>query len=181
MNQPILSVRELQEEDIDFIANYWLGADDEFLKAMGVDLAKIPAREQWKAMLKEQLSQPLEEKKSYCIIWESAGKAIGHSNINKIIFGQEAYMHLHLWNTGLRKKGWGTALIKMTLPWFFEKYKLKNLYCEPYALNPAPNKTLEKAGFEFLRSYITTPGWINFEQPVNLWIMSRQRYKIMVE
>jgi RimJ/RimL family protein N-acetyltransferase len=124
---------------------------------------------------------PIEEKKSYCIIWQADGKAIRHSNINKTIFGQEAYMHLHLWNTGLRKKGWATKLVELTLPWFFEKYKLKKLYCEPYALNPAPNKVLEKAGFEFLKTFTTTPGWINFEQPVNLWTMSYQQYKKMFQ
>ncbi len=125
----------------------------------------------------EQLSQSYENKKSYCIIWQVDGKPIGHSNINKIVFGKEAYMHLHIWRPEERKKGLGTSFIKLTLPWFFEKSKLKKLYCEPYALNSAPNKTLQNAGFEFVKEYITTPGWINFEQPVKLWVMSYERFK----
>ena len=144
---------------------------------MGVDMNKMPTRQKWKEMLLEQLSQSYEEKKSYCIIWLVNGKPIGHSNINKIIFGEEAYMHLHIWYADVRKKGFGTAFIKMTLPWFFEKYKLKKLYCEPYALNPAPNKILEKAGFKFVKEYVTTPGWLNFEQPVKLWIMNYNNFK----
>ena len=86
-------------------------------------------------------------------------------------------MHLHMWNSGLRKKGHGTTFIKMTLPWYFEKYHLQSLYCEPYALNPAPNKTMEKAGFEFVKEYVTIPGRFNFEQPVKLWKMSYDRFK----
>jgi RimJ/RimL family protein N-acetyltransferase len=179
MNENILSVRELQKEDIDAITNYWLGADPVFLKGMGVDMNKIPGRDEWEKMLLEQLSQSYKEKKSYCIIWQGDDKPVGHSNINKIIFGEEAYMHLHIWYDDIRKKGYGTPLIKMTLPWFFEKYKLKKLYCEPYALNPAPDKTLEKAGFEFVKEYITTPGWLNFEQPVKLWVISYDRFKEM--
>lgn len=38
--------------------------------------------------------------------------------------------------------------------------------------NPAPNKTLKKAGFELVKEYVTTPGPINFEQPVKLWCLS---------
>jgi RimJ/RimL family protein N-acetyltransferase len=177
MQKNILSVRELQKEDIDAITDYWLGSDPAFLQGMGVNINKMPARDEWKDMLSEQLSQSYKEKKSYCIIWQVDDKPVGHSNINKIIFGEEAYMHLHIWNADVRKKGYGIPLIKMTLSWFFEKYKLKKLYCEPYALNSAPNKTLKKAGFEFIKEYITIPGWLNFEQPVNLWMMSYDRFK----
>ena len=177
MSNYSLSVREIQESDIDLITRYWLGSDAQFLKAMGVDPSKIPGKEEWRTMLMEQIHAPLEEKKSFCIIWQLDNIPSGHSNINKISFGQEAYMHLHLWNNETRRKGVGAALVKMTLPWFFEKYQLKKLYCEPYALNTPPNKTLEKLGFEFIKEYITTPGWINFEQPVKLWQLTYDSYK----
>ena len=171
-----LTVRELQEKDIDAITNYWLQAEPEFLKGMGVDLTKLPTRQEWRAMLTEQLHTPLLEKKSYCLIWEVEGNAVGHSNINKIVPGHEAYMHLHLWNPEVRKKGYGIRLIHLTLPYFFENYQLKTLYCEPYALNPAPNRTLERAGFRPVKEYVTTPGWINFEQPVRLWQMTAEEF-----
>jgi RimJ/RimL family protein N-acetyltransferase len=169
-NQNKISVREMQENDIESIIKYWHTSDKEFLTGMGVDLNKIPTREEMEKMLHQQLDQPYEEKGSYCLIWEVDGEAVGHSNVNKIIFGEEAYMHLHLWKNAVRQKGFGTELVKMTVPYFFKNLKLKKLYCEPYALNPAPNKTLEKAGFKFVRTYITTPGWLNFEQQVNLYL-----------
>ena len=177
MCQPTLSVRELRSDDIEPLINYWLGADPTFLQGMGVDLAKLPVREEWHRMLTEQLATPLKEKKSYALIWEVDGKAVGHSNINKIVFGQEAYMHLHLWNPEVRKKGYGIQFIRMSLPYFFKNYELQTLYCEPYALNPAPNRTLARAGFSPVKEYVTTPGWINFEQPVRLWAMSREEYE----
>jgi RimJ/RimL family protein N-acetyltransferase len=163
MSEDALSVREMQKSDVDSIARYWCGADGSFLVGMGVDLNRLPGKGELTEMLLEQLSQSFAEKKAYCIIWQVDNKAIGHSNINKIVFGEEAYMHLHIWNADVRKQGLGTVLVRMTLPYFFENFKLKNLYCEPYALNPAPNKTLGKAGFEFLKEYTTTPGSLNFE------------------
>ena len=175
-----LSVREICEKDIELITEYWLGSSSSFMRAMGVDISKIPDEEQWRETLTGQINQSYEEKKSYCIIWEVDRKAVGHSNINKIIFGEEAYMHLHIWDENIRKKGFGVSFVKLTIPWFFEKYQLKKLYCEPYALNPAPNKTLEKIGFEFVKEYTTTPGWLNFEQPVKLWVMTYDNFKKLI-
>lgn len=168
------SVREIQSSDIESIARYWLEADPAFLQGMGVDLAKMPSREQWLTMLSEQIGQPYTEKKSYCIILQLDGNAVGHCNVNKIMFGEEAYMHLHLWNSKTRKKGFGATLVKMAIPYFFKNLHLKKLCCEPYALNPAPNKTLEKIGFRLLKTYTTTPGYLNFEQVVNLWEFERE-------
>jgi RimJ/RimL family protein N-acetyltransferase len=71
------------------------------------------------------------------------------------------------------------ALVKMTIPWFFEKMKLQKLYCEPYALNPAPSKVLERAGFTFVKEHVCTPGSINFEQRVKRWEMSYDNLKKM--
>lgn len=151
-------------------------AEPDFLLAMGVDLNKMPQEQEWHEMLQGQLNTPHPHKKSWCMIWLIDGVPAGHSNINKIIPGEEAYMHLHLWKPDARKRGAGAALVRMTIPFFFETYDLKRLYCEPYANNDAPNNTLRKAGFEFVRQEITTPGWLNFEQPVNLWVMTKERF-----
>ncbi len=172
-----LSVREIQKQDIPLITQYWLDSSPDFMQSMGVDMKKMLSKEQWHQMLSEQLNQPYTEKKSYCIIWQVDGKAIGHSNVNQIVFGKQAYMHLHLWNNSVRKKGMGTSLVKMTLHYFFKNLELKKIYCEPYALNPAPNKTLEKIGFTFTKRHTTIPGYLNFEQEVNLWELSHEQFQ----
>ncbi|MDX1911193.1 MAG: GNAT family protein [Saprospiraceae bacterium] len=169
MPQPILSVREMSASDIPLIIQYWLSATPAYLQGMGVDLSKMPAKEQWEAMLNTQLTQDYDQKASYCIILEIDGKAIGHCNVNKIEYGKEAYMHLHIWDVTNRKRGWGARLVRMAIPCFFNNLQLKKLCCEPWALNPAPNNTLKKIGFRFVKRYTTTPGYLNFEQEVNLW------------
>ncbi len=181
MHQPRLSVRELELKDIEPLSDYWFKASPDFLIAMGVDLSKMPTREQWENMLREQIAAPIDQKQSYCMIWELDGQAVGHSNVNKIVLNEEASMHLHIWKPEVRKMGLGSAFVKLTLPRFFEALKLKTLYCEPYALNPAPNKALEKIGFRLDKTYITTPGWINFEQEVNRWKITAEDLKIICD
>ncbi|MFD2247414.1 GNAT family N-acetyltransferase [Pontibacter ruber] len=177
MNKHNLSVRELQEADIKAITDYWLTSEGAFLESMGVDLSKLPTKEQMSQMLLSQLSTPIEQKRSYCMIWELDEQPIGHCNTNPTVFGEEAFMHLHLWQQNTRKQGLGVELIQKTIPYFFNNLRIKKLYSEPYALNAAPNKALEKAGFTLEKEYTTIPGSINFEQPVKRWVLTQERFK----
>ena len=176
-----LSIREITLPDIRLIADYWTTSDPEFMKSMGVDIDKIPPRNDLVEMLSRQIDQTYEEKQSYAIIWLIDGNPSGHSNINKIIFGEEASMHLHLWNGPNRKKGMGAELVRMTIPKFFANFKLNKLYCEPFALNEAPNRTMNKVGFDFVRRYKTIPGSLNFEQEVNRWELSREKFNLLFQ
>lgn len=143
---------------------------------MGVDINKLPTAKDWMKILQDDFELPIDQKHFYYIIWLANNTPIGHSNINKIHFGKEAHMHLHLWNKEMRQKGMGRQLIKSTLPYYFNNFKLQKMYCEPYALNPAPNKILQQVGFDFEKTYETIPGWINYFQPVNRWVLTREKY-----
>lgn len=143
---------------------------------MGVEQKKLPRPEDWRKLLLEDLDRAIPHKHYYYLIWELEGCPVGHSNINKIVFGQEAYLHLHLWEPGKRRSGHGTSFIRESIDRYFENFDLQNLFAEPYAMNPAPNKILAKIGFEFLKQYDVIPGWINFHQTVNRWGLSREKW-----
>jgi RimJ/RimL family protein N-acetyltransferase len=179
MQEANLTVREIQESDVPSLIRYWMDADAAYLKGMGADINKLPTEEEWKAMLLKQVQTPLAKKQSYCIIWLVNDEPVGHSNVNKIIFGKEAYMHLHIWNEQGRRKGYGATFVRKTLPFFFTSLHLQTLYCEPYAINPAPNKTLEKLGFQLVKEYSTVPGTINFEQLVKQWVLTKKEWESM--
>ncbi len=171
-----LSIREIRASDLTPLVDYWMQATPEYLRGMGADPDKLPSRDAFTAMLAEQLGQPYDAKKSYCLIWEADGEPIGHCNVNKIVFGESAYMHLHLWKPDIRQQGMGAAFIRLALPYFFNNLHLARLYCEPYALTPGPNKTLAKVGFTFVKEHITIPGFLNFEQPVWLWVFEKRNW-----
>ena len=172
-----LSVREIQIEDIDPLLNYWFTSTPEHLIGMGADPKKLPPRDVFRKNLEQQIGQSYPEKKSYALIWWNENQPIGHSNVNDIIFGKSAFMHLHSWYPKNRKKGMGAQLLRNTLPYYFKNLELEVLYCQPYALNPAPNRTLPKLGFEFLKKYSCIPGYLNFEQEVNLYQLTKERFE----
>jgi len=170
-----LKVREMQESDIEKIVDYFVDADSEFLKAMGADKNKLPARAQWIKKLMVEFGKIYSKKEFYYVIWLLDDKPIGHSNINNIEFGKSATMHLHLWKTDKRKNGLGFEFLKRSIPFYFEHFKLEYLVCEPYSENIAPNKVLKKTGFELIRTYDTIPGWINFHQTVNRYELRKEQ------
>jgi RimJ/RimL family protein N-acetyltransferase len=51
------------------------------------------------------------------------------------------------------------------------------LYCEPFALNHAPNNLLKRIGFTYVKEYITKPGNINYVQPVKLWLLTLEDFE----
>ncbi len=169
-----VAVREMVLSDIPQVVDYWANASEAFLTGMGIDFSKLPSPDMLAQMLEKQIALPYEQKQSYALIWLLNEQAVGHSCVNEIKYGDVATMHLHLWASDLRQKGNGTELVKLGLPFFFDNLKLQTLYCEPYAKNPAPNKTLSKVGFKFIKTYETTPGSVNFMQEVNQWKLTRK-------
>lgn len=176
-NEYHLSSREMESSETELIADYWTKSDNHFLKSMGIEPARMPERSELIKMLIMQLKTPMIHKRSFCMIWQMNKIPIGHCNVNPMQYGEQATMHLHLWNPDTRKRGMGLKLVQLTLPHFFDKLRLKKLICEPYALNPAPNNTLKKAGFRFVKEYTTIPGSINFEQQVNRWEMTKGEFE----
>ena len=175
-----LRVRETKQEDIKYFVNYWLDSTPEFLAGLGVDLNKIPKKKQLIDLVSSQIRIPMEKRKSYFLTWLINGEPVGCSNLNQIVFGKQAFMHLHLYHGDNRQKGIGTEFVKKSLPFYFENLHLQQLFCEPYSLNPGPNKTVEKIGFEFVKQYKTIPGASNFEQLVNQWRLTKKQYKKVI-
>jgi len=151
------------------VVNYFHDAGDAALLAMGVDRALLPAREAWLRQLASEIElEPRNQNMCY-VIWRCAGRAVGHSHINKIAYGEEGCVHLHLWDGGERRRGFGTVFMQVSIDIYVRRFLLKRVISEPYAENPGPNNLLPKLGFYFVKRYRTTPGAISFEQDVNRW------------
>lgn len=151
------------------VVSYFHDAGDAALLAMGVDRARLPARDEWlRRIASEAELEPRDQKLCY-VIWRCDGRSVGHSSMNNIVYGEEGHAHLHLWNDGERRRGFGTEFMRASIDIYVRRFLLKRVISEPYAENPGPNKLLSKLGFDFVRRYRTTPGATNFEQDVNRW------------
>lgn len=143
-----LSIRPLKEEDISSILSYWFDKSDEDLIQMGVNKPKLGTRESFSQSLKSSLNTPLESAKYFYMIWLIDDQAVGYSSLKDIEMGELATMHLHIWSSEFRGKGYGAELFCMSAVEFYKMFKLKLILSEPKAANPTPNKMLLKIGFK---------------------------------
>lgn len=169
-----LHVREMKLSEVGLIINYFHHSSPEYLNTLGVDPTRLPDPGKWHERYAYEYSQPIEKRKAFLVVWESDQGPIGFSTADKIIYGQQAYMHLHIVNPEQRMLGNGATCVRETVKIYFEALKLERLFCEPNAFNVAPNRTLQKAGFNYVKTHETVPGPLNFYQAVTRWVLERQ-------
>jgi RimJ/RimL family protein N-acetyltransferase len=149
---------------------YFHEATDEHLNRLGVDRSLLPRRDVWRALFEQNLARPLEERFEYGVVWELDGRLVGFSTVDQIRIGDEAHMHLHIIDPEHRARGLGTEFVRLTAAHVCDVLRLKRLYCEPNAFNAAPNRTLQKAGFTYVRSREVRPNPINTFQMTTIWV-----------
>jgi RimJ/RimL family protein N-acetyltransferase len=160
-------------DEVGIRINYFHRSSDEYLRKLGVDRASLPTPAQWLVDYQEDYARPLRERITYSLLWELDARAVGFSSADRIQFGKEAFMHLHILDPDLRQKGLGTEFVKASARHYFAVLELRRLFCEPNALNTAPNRTLQKAGFRYVFTHHGTPSPINFPQMTTRWVLSR--------
>ena len=168
------TVRPLVLDDADFVASYFNDADDAFLRTLGVAAEKVPSHEEfWQSMVRD-LEAPKNTKERFYLVWELDGIGIGFSSIDEITVGKQANMYLHVAVSKERMKGHGAAFIRRSVPIYFKEFDLEVLYCEPNAFNTAPNRALQKAGFEYVETVEKTPGQWSSRQPLTRWRVTKE-------
>jgi RimJ/RimL family protein N-acetyltransferase len=168
-----LVVREMALEEVDLIIDYFHDSTPEHLELLGVDPTRLLSREDWRARYAAAYGLPVEKRSTLLVMWELDGTAVGFSTSDKIVYGEHAHMHLHVVDPQRRRSGIGSACLRETVGFYFRALELRRLFCEPNAFNVAPNRTLQSAGFRYVKTYRTVPGRLNYHQAVTRWVLDR--------
>ena len=171
--KPRLSVREMQLAEVEIRFNYFHDASDKDLRTLGVDRKLLPTRKAWRAVYEADYARPIREREIYSLVWEVDERPVGFSSVDQIVFGKEAFMHLHILSPTQRNAGLGAEFVKESAQIYFQVLEVERLFSEPNAFNVAPNRTLQRAGFRYLFTHETTPGPLNFPQAVTRWLLAR--------
>ena len=169
---PLMTVRPMNLDDVDRRIAYFHDSSDDFLLQLGVDRLLLPERQDWKENYRLDFERPIEERQGYGVMWLVDDEVVGWSNVDQINFGRQAFMHLHIADPNDRASGFGAHCVILAVRHFFQVLGLERIYCEPNALNVAPNRTLQRAGFRYEFSHIATPGQLNFEQATTRWVIT---------
>jgi RimJ/RimL family protein N-acetyltransferase len=170
-----LLVREMLPSEAHLVTSYFHGATPEYLEMLGVDPSRLPGPTAWQDRIGQQYALPPERRAAIAVLWLMDDKPIGFSSCDRIVYGDHAFMHLHVLHPDRRQSGIGTECVRRSAALYFDMLKLRALYCEPNAFNTAPNRTLQKAGFKYLKTHMTVPGPLNYHQAVTRWAMEQPR------
>jgi len=146
-----LVVREMEHAEAGLIVDYFHSATPEHLEVLGVDPTRLPTPEHWRRRYETEGGLPYRERSTVLVLWELGGVAFGFSTADKIRFGVQANMHLHIVDPEQRRAGLGSECVRRTAAIYFDVLELERLFCEPNAFNIAPNRTLQRAGFTAAR------------------------------
>jgi RimJ/RimL family protein N-acetyltransferase len=166
-----ISVRGMSLSESDLVISYVHQSTPEHLEILGVDPTRVPTAEDWHQHFQEEFVKPPSLRARYYLTRLLDGRAVGYASSDRIVLGEHANMHLHVFREEDRRKGLGTQCVQHCLSFFFEELRLKRMYCELNAFNIGPNRTLQKAGFTYLKTHMTVPGFINFHQAVTRWVI----------
>jgi RimJ/RimL family protein N-acetyltransferase len=168
-----LSVRMMIVPEIDLLNDYFQYSTPEHLEMLGVDPTRLPSRSAWHDRLEREFDLPLAKRSILHLTWLLNDRPIGFSMCDKIVFGERANMHLHVVDPENRNRGMGAECVRRSVEIYFEALQLKRLFCEPNAFNTAPNRTLQKAGFRFVKTHMTVPSALTYHQAVTCWVIER--------
>ena len=168
-----LQVREMALDESDIVIDYFHGASAEHLELLGVDPTRLPPPDRWRGRFEYDYALPRAERALMLVIWERDGASVGFSTCDRVRYGEEAFMHLHVTDPKLRGSGIGKEAVRRSVDLYFDELALKRLLCEPNAFNVAPNRTLQHAGFRYVKTHMTVPGALNYHQAVTRWIVER--------
>jgi RimJ/RimL family protein N-acetyltransferase len=168
-----LNVRPMALEETDLIIDYFHSSTRERLELMGVDPTRLQTPSAWRERYKRLFETPIEGRDNFQTIWLDDERPIGLSSASDIVFGDQAKMHLHVINPSHRNSGIGARCVRLSVDIYFETLKLRRLFSEPNAFNVAPNRTLQKAGFRYVKTHMTVPGPMNHHQAVTRWVFER--------
>jgi Acetyltransferase (GNAT) family len=82
------------------------------------------------------------------MIWLLDDKAVGFSSCHKIVFGERANMHLHVAEPQRRHQGIGTECVRRSVEIYFQKLRLKSLFCEPNAFQRRSEPNASEGRFQ---------------------------------
>ncbi len=166
-----LSVRPMELGEVGLRIDYFHSATDEELSRMGVARSRLMDADTWRRWFEVDHARPLDRREGYAVVWEVDGEVVGYSSVDRIEFGEQAFLHLHVFDPARRRQGLGAPLVRLSAAHVVEVLRLQRICSEPNAYNRAPNRTLQRAGFRYLFTHHTAPAPINYRQPVTRWVL----------
>jgi hypothetical protein len=114
-----LTVRQMAINEVGIRIDYFHSASKDYLNKLGVDPAKLPSKDDWLRQYEMDAAQPLEKRLNVQLLWLGDDQPIGFSSADRIEFGEQANMHMHILDARNRKSGFGAECVRLSAALYF--------------------------------------------------------------
>jgi RimJ/RimL family protein N-acetyltransferase len=137
------TLRDLVEEDVDFIVRYWYESDDAFLDFVGIDRVRLGDRENTRQRFLQAISTGDPNQRSIAFAITVAGAFAGFTLLNRRT-PEVNYSHWHITKPELRGTGLSSALYPHRIKIYFDRAPIERLIHQTRTRNVAVNRMLDK-------------------------------------
>ena len=171
-----VSVRDLSENEIPMILDYWFHSPPGFIEGMAVDPAKMPTEAQMEKNLREKVGEnkKLPSSKLNALIICHDGQAIGMHTINPLIEGDHGIFHAHICNPEFRSRGLGMLSYPKACRIFIDRFNLKRIVFKTPVGNLGPIRVKEKLGIRQIGEEVIGFSIIKDNTPARVFELTRE-------
>jgi hypothetical protein len=151
-----VTIRDLEESDVEMLVSYWHDGDPAYLSSLGVDLKKLGSRDQTRGRFLASIPGPHENPERATFVVDAAGKPVVYTNLNFKSM-DEVYVHFHT----LERQPFVKALVYFLFPEmlqiFFRRFPITRLIMQTSTGNRNINRFLGRFGLTPSRVHLSTP------------------------
>lgn len=162
VNPQLVRVRDLSEDDISLLIDYWYHSPSGFIEAMGIDPNKLlPEHEFRKSMINKcRANSLLAASKSRFLTITYKDKAIGSHTLSPLVEGDHGVFHAHIWKAELRGKGIARITYLKACLIFMDRFNLKRILFKTPIQNVGAIRVKEELGIRYIGEEIINIGVI---------------------
>ena len=101
-----LTVREMTDSEFELVIEYFYKSTPEFLETLGVDPTRFPSPDSWRERFQRERARPIQRRTWLIVTWLADNQPLGFSTSDKIVYGEQANMHLHVVDPEHRNRGY---------------------------------------------------------------------------
>ena len=141
-------VRDLCNDDVPKILDYWFHSPPGFIESLGVDTSKMPTEEEMEKALHRKIheNQLLEFSKLNALAIVYKNQAIGFHSINPITEGEFGIFHAHIWSPEMRRRSVGLHSYPKACKVFMKRFNLQKILFKTPVQNIGAIRVKEKLG-----------------------------------
>jgi len=166
-----ISVRDLIEDDIETIVDYWHPSDPDFLSSLGADLSKLTSRDATRHRLLSSLANGSERSRAYFVI-VSGASILGYTNLN-FRSANEACAHFHVLKRTAKVKAAMYAIFPDMMRAFFSLFPLQRIEMQTLPENRSIDRLLQHFGLKPRRAFLMQPDGFGRAGEFNIWEIHR--------